>query len=102
MTDLSTSRATMAQIVGSGQSVFAPPMNEGCRWVFTDCTDPDCRQDCGARRSEIPLITIVDAPVARISERVLIAAIIIFAVLGGIVGHGAIERQDHAYQTTRV
>lgn len=73
---------------------------DGCSQIYAPCLDPNCERDCGAR--QIPIIEIVDAPVVWISERVLIAAIIIFAILGGIAGHGAFDRQERAYQNERV
>lgn len=49
----------------------------------------------------VPLIQIVDAQAVKISTPALIAAIIIFAFLGGIAGHRALDRQEQAYQNER-
>lgn len=70
-----------------------------CTHVFAPCHDPNCERPCGKR--SIPLIVIVDAPVSRFFERVLVVAIIVTALIGGVVGHGSLTRQESRYQATR-
>jgi len=67
------------------QSEPSKEVTDQCvRHAFSDgtCVLHGC-VDCPARLYEVPVIEIVDAPVVWISERVLIVAIVVFAVLGG-------------------